>query len=216
MKKIIPLVIGLGVVAVTGMSAANYYGAEPFASVIEVVDPPRTYQEILAEGALPGIDPSYDFPSSYQYLNGCVAFAVNHVLIYKYGQGLDLLEVERVVEKPREMLWSKEYVQKFYDSYGIESQNYRDAETLFGFLVEGEPVTISYQYPLDDGDYVVHRVAAYSFDDQGIWVSDSLKGGAVRLDYGQVFDDGGRYTRYYFASVERGPSNRGKDSENRG
>ncbi|MFC1615653.1 hypothetical protein ACFL21_00800 [Patescibacteria group bacterium] len=164
---------------------------------------PLNYQEILATGVKPGISPNFDFPNSYQYKNGCVAFAVNHVLIYKYGEGLDLLEVEKTIQKPRDVLWSKEYVSAFIDEYDLEVEYFHDSEFLFKFLEAGEPITISYKYYLNDKEWVAHRVAAFSFDENGVWISDSLSGEHLNIPYEEVFKKNGKQLQFTMTTINK-------------
>ena len=103
-------------------------------------------------------------------------------------EGLDLLEVEKTIKKPRDVLWKRKYVDAFTAEYNIKLESFNDSETLFENLANGEPVTISYKYYLDEEKWVSHIVAAYSFDEEGIWVSDSLDGPKVRIPYSEVFE----------------------------
>jgi hypothetical protein len=162
---------------------------------------PRTYDQILESGIKPAIEIDYKFPISYQYENGCFAFAVNHVLKYKYDETIDLYEAEKIIDKPRYVLWNVEYITKFLNEYEIEMVWYKDSETFFKMLQIGEPLVIQYPYKVGENRYIGHLVAAYSFDDEGVWVSDSISGKYLHLDYSQVFGKSDKYTRYGFATV---------------
>lgn len=48
---------------------------------------------------------------------------------------------------------------------------------------------------------MLHAVAAYSFDAEGIWVSDSLAGDNIRIPYEKIFTEDGLKTRYWFTRV---------------
>ncbi len=163
----------------------------------------KTYQEILAQEIKPKIQPNYKFPVSVQYRNGCFAFAVNHILRYKYNLNLDLYEVEKKIAKPREELWKTNYVNAFITEYNLKMKWYRDAENLFDLLQKGEPVVIQYNHDLGNDKWVGHLVAAYSFDNQGIWISDSLDGKRKRLAFLKVFEENNTYLQYGFATIEK-------------
>lgn len=163
--------------------------------------PSLTYEQILVQRIEPAISPDYKFPSGHQYMNGCFAFAVNNVLQYKYDKKLDLLEAEKKVKKPRAILWTGEYIMKFLDEYDLKMVWYKDAENFFKFLEEGEPVVMQFTIPIETGELIGHIVTAYSFDDKGIWIADSLKGKTHRIDFSEVFTKKGDETRYGFATV---------------
>jgi hypothetical protein len=162
---------------------------------------PRTYEEILETGIEPAIEKDYKFPISYQYENGCFAFAVNHILQYKFDKKIDLYEAEKIVKKPRKVLWDANYINKFLDEYDITMHWYKDSETFFNFLEEGEPLVIQYPYKVGEDIYIGHLVAAFSFDDEGVWAADSISGKNILVPYDLVFGKSGRYTRYGFATV---------------
>ncbi len=78
---------------------------------------------------------------------------------------------------------------------------YKDAETFFRFLVDGEPLVIQYPYGFGNDRYIGHLVATYSFDDTGVWATDSISGENIHINYDLVFNKTGKYTRYGFATV---------------
>lgn len=162
---------------------------------------PRTYTEILDSGIKPAIDVDFDFPISYQYENGCFAFAVKHVLEYKFDETIDLYEAEKIIKKPRSVLWDVDYITAFLNEYDIEMTWYKDVETFFRLLESGEPIVMQYPYKVGKDRYIGHLVAVYSFDDKGVFVSDSISGKHINIEYSLVFNQTGRYTRYGFARV---------------
>lgn len=198
-KRITILIIAF---LITGVYLGGKHGNYIFANLYYKFFP-KTYTEILSSDIHPALPPSYNFPHSYQFLNGCYAFAVNSILRYKYSEGVDLIEMEEKIEKPRELLWSKKYVKAFLNEYDINMTAYSDSETFFKYLVEGEPVTVSYRYPLDENKWVLHIVAAYSFDKDGVWASDSLTGPKTHIPYQDLFDNSKRFLRYPFSTVLR-------------
>ncbi|MBN2533617.1 MAG: hypothetical protein JXB88_12030 [Spirochaetales bacterium] len=151
----------------------------------------------------PGIKPDYAFPVSKQYHRGCFAFALNHILEYRYKTKIDLLEAEKKIRKPREDLWTHTHIQNFLAAYNITMTWYNDVDTFFHFLSKGVPVMIQYKWYNSDINWVGHFVAAYSFDGNGVWVSDSISVQRIHLPYDEVLDAYGEYTQFSFALVEK-------------
>lgn len=158
----------------------------------------RSYQQILVEGATPGLPIDHDFPTGFQYLNGCFGYSVGHILQDR-GWEFDMLEMEEKIDKPRKDLWKGEYKKRLEEAYDLDFHWFKDAETLFYFLGKGEAVTLTYK--LEDGSGILHAVAAYSFDEEGIWVSNSLSGKNERLPYEKIFTKKGDETLYGFGRV---------------
>jgi ABC-type bacteriocin/lantibiotic exporter with double-glycine peptidase domain len=169
----------------------------------ELESPPPSYREILSLHITPKIKPGYSFPVSVQYYNGCLAFAINHILEYKYGKKIDLRQAEKKIKKPRKDLWTETHIRNFLKEYKITLSWYERADIFFTLLKQGEPVMIQYKYYLSKKSWVGHFVAVYSFDDTGVFVSDSVSGKRIHLSYNQVFNDSGRYTQFGFARVEK-------------
>jgi len=167
------------------------------------IDIDKTYTEIIKTDSIPGISTDFPFPLSKQYKNGCFGFAVKHVVQYKYGKTIDMVKAENAIKKPREELWTSKHITNFLDEYELKMKWFTDAETFFAFFQEGEPVIIQYKSPLVNGGWVGHFVAAYSFDDQGIWISESITNKRIRLDFSEVFDEEGKFTQFGFATVEK-------------
>ncbi len=155
---------------------------------------------LLASSMEPALAPEHAFPASFQYLNGCFGYAVGHIL-QERGRPFDPLEMEERIQKPREELWKAEYKDRLAEAYGLEFHWSNRAKALFELLAQGEPVVLTYKYPLGGGKWVLHAVAAYSFDEDGIWVSDTLSGKRIRLSHDQVFSRTGGKTLYSFARV---------------
>ncbi len=165
----------------------------------------RSYQEILLDKIPPGISPDEEFPVSEQFQNGCFAFGVKHIVTYKYGEDLDLNDIEKIIEKPRSDLWTAEHIRNFLAETSLGLAWYEESETFFEFLRKGEPVLIQYWYPLRDGRQIGHFVAAYSYDDEGIWISESIAGKNTRLPFSDIFSSDGQILEFPFAVVaERG------------
>lgn len=169
----------------------------------KIIKPLRDYGTILEDGATSKISPDYAFPLSKQYKSGCYAFAVNHIVEYKYNEKIDLLEAEKKINKPREELWSAEHIKNFNETYNLKLSWYKSAEDFFRFLEDGEPVMIQYRYYHSETYWTGHFVAVYTFDDKGVWVSESISNTRIRLPYSDIFDEGGKQTIFSFATVER-------------
>lgn len=200
MRHILKFISFLGVAALItfGLFYFTKGSDQPIANLLE---PNKTYQEILATDIQPKLKPDYEFPTSFQYLNGCYGFAVGHILMDR-GQPFDMLEMEKKIEKPREKLWGKEYKNRLAEAYNLELKLDKNPEHLFDLLAAGEAVVLSYQYPLEEeGEWILHAVAAYSFDDQGIWVSETMSGQRKRVPYEKVFTPKGDETQYHFTRV---------------
>lgn len=160
---------------------------------------PKTYTEILNTGINPLLPPEHEFPTSFQYKNGCFGYAVGHI-IEQRGQSFDPLVMEETIAKPRNELWTSEHIQNLANAYELEFKWHKEADTFFELLSQGEPVVVQYKYPLENG-WVGHMVAAYSFDQEGAWVSESISAKRIRVPYEDIFDDTGQKTRYGFAQV---------------
>lgn len=171
----------------------------------EVIPVPkkRTYTEILNDGIEPKFAPDYTFPLSPQYKNGCFAFAINHILIEKYGEGIDLYEAEKTIGKPRSDLWTLEYIGNFLSEYNITLNWSMDGEKFFEYLINGEPVMIQYKYYISDEKWIGHFVAVYSFDEEGVWVSESISNTRKQLLYSDVFSLDEKHLQFPFATVSR-------------
>jgi len=162
----------------------------------------RSYVDILKSGVQPGIKPDYAFPKGYQYENGCFGFAIKYIVEYKFGETLDMLQAEKIIKKPRYELWTLNYIKDFLEEYGIVLNWYHDSEKFFKFLEEGEPLLIQYKYPVAENRWISHFVAVYSFDLEGVWISQSVTNKHEKVLYKDVFKPDGMTTQFMFATVE--------------
>lgn len=181
-----------------GYSYWKYENTPP----LELISKSPTYHTLLESGMTPARSPKYNFPTNFQYLNGCFGYAVGHILMERGHTDIDFLDMEQRIEKPREVLWGAEEKKRLAQEYGLEFTWSKSAERLLELLALGESVVLTYKYPLDDGDWVLHAVAAYSFDEKGIWVSDSLSGKNIRIPHNEVFTEEGDKLLYWFAQVK--------------
>lgn len=110
--------------------------------------------------------------------------------------------MEKRIQKPREVLWGKEERDRLAEEYGLKFEWSKSPGKLFDLLAQGESVILRYEYPLDEhGNWVLHAVAAYSFNDEGIWVSETLSGKRKPIPYDQVFNEKGDELQYAFGRV---------------
>lgn len=139
----------------------------------------------------PYLSPGYSFPIVSQTLNGCYAFSVRNILKYQYWIWIYVSDVEKYIWKKPEEYWNY-YSMRDYDRVvHVEKSLKYNIDTLFNSIQAGQPVAISYilEYLWSDGQihYAPHIVAAYSFDEIGIWVSETVSGKRLRIPYDQVF-----------------------------
>lgn len=162
-----------------------------------------TYQAILVSGVAPALSPDYAFPTNFQYLNGCFGFAVGHILQDRGHEDIDFSEMEERVKPDRTTLWGKEEREKLAQEYDLKFKWSKNPKKLFKLLSQGEAVILRYEYPLDhDGeDWVLHAVAAYSFDDEGIWTSETMSGKRKVIPYEKLFNETGDEMLYHFGRV---------------
>lgn len=185
----------------------TFYGCDKQQSTTETIinltrPIPKTYSEFLETDINPGIDPTYSFPVSYQYQNGCFAFAVKHIVDYKYDINIDPYEAEELINKPRADLWTREHIVNFLEKYNLKFEWFGDTETFFSFLQKGEPVLIQYKYQISEDKWIGHFVAAYSFDSEGVWIADSISGKRIRIPFTDVFDTNESQTQFRFATIK--------------
>ncbi|MBN1411870.1 MAG: ankyrin repeat domain-containing protein [Spirochaetales bacterium] len=162
-----------------------------------------SYKEILDAGIKPGIGPEYKFPLSKQHSNACFGFALKHILKYKYNQDMDVSSVEKKIKKSTKKLWSAKNINDCTNLLKVRLDWHRSAAELFSYLMKGEPVLLQYQYYTSKKNWIGHYVAAYSFDDKGIWVAESIKNKRTRLKYSELFDESGKFIDYEYATVEK-------------
>jgi hypothetical protein len=161
------------------------------------------YWKIVSTKISPKIAPDYAFPVSVQFKNGCFAFAVKHIVAYKYNENINLYEAEKKIHKPRSDLWTHEHIKNFLNAYHLNLTWYDRADIFFHMLANGEPVMIQYKYYLSETSWVGHFVAVYSFNATGVFVSDSISGKRIHLAYTHVFDGSGKHTQFPFAVVKK-------------
>lgn len=150
-----------------------------------------TYEEILDSGIKPAYPGDMKFASNSQegYPYGCYAFATKNLLEWKYDWFLDVPEVQETIGWDGTFIWKPNEFLNFAQAYDVDvifTYN-GNAEFFFKKLAIGEPVIVYIPYYLD-GVNIGHNLVAYSFDENGVWVADSLSGGLQRqISYDEVF-----------------------------
>ena len=152
-----------------------------------------TYEEVLATGIQPAYPSDMNFASNSQsaYPYGCYAFATKNLLEWKYNWFLDIPEVQETIGWDGTFIWSPSEFLTFAESYNVDVVfTYNgNAEFFFKKLASGEPMVLYIPYDLN-GVNIGHNLVAYSFDEDGVWVADSLSGGLQRhISYDEVFVD---------------------------
>jgi hypothetical protein len=152
-----------------------------------------TYQEMLDSGIEPAYPDDMTFASNSQsaYPYGCYAFATKNILEWKYDWFLDIAEVQEAIGWDGTFIWSPSEFLTFAEEYEVDvifTYN-GTAEFFFKKLASGEPMVLYIPY-YSGGRNIGHNLVAYSFDDDGVWVADSLSGGLQRhIGYDEVFVD---------------------------
>ena len=163
--------------------------------IFELSDDTRTitYQDMLDSGIEPAYPSDMLFASHSQsaYPYGCYAFATKNLLEWKYDWFLDIAEVQETIGWDGTFIWSPSEFLTFAEEYEVDvifTYN-GTAEFFFKKLAAGEPMVLYIPYNLN-GVNIGHNLVAYSFDDEGVWVADSLSGGLQRhIGYDEVFVD---------------------------
>ena len=158
----------------------------------------KTYEDWLAEGIAAAYPSNMEFPAHSQngWPYGCYAFSVKNMTEWKYGEILDITEVQEQIEWDGESIWNYDEMTNFAEDYHYDIiMTYQASpEFLLKKLAAGEPVVLYIPYYLGE-DNIGHQLVAYSFDENGVWVADSLSGGVRRqIGWDEVFVDGANYT----------------------
>ncbi|MFA5855418.1 MAG: S-layer homology domain-containing protein [Candidatus Gracilibacteria bacterium] len=158
----------------------------------------QSYEDMLRTGIQPAYAPGSHFPANSQsgWSYGCYAFAVKSLLEFKYGMNLNISEVQDRIGWDGSFLWDPTEAGNFAREYDVDLLfgYYAPAEYFFKKLSAGEPIILYIPYYVGS-ENVGHQIVAYSFDENGVWISDSLQGGINReIPYTDVFVDGANYT----------------------
>ena len=171
-----------------------------------------TPQQYIDVGYKPFLSPSYYFPIKGQTLNGCYAFSVRNTLKYKHGIWIYIPKIEKHIWKKGKELWNSRNMAQFNKVTHVEAREYWSLDTVINSLQAGEPVSIVYWWHYTDWKTkekkkVKHIVAAYSFDEKGIWVAETISARRMRISYDEIFNQYGtskvgRVFKYYYNPKE--------------
>jgi len=156
----------------------------------------------------PYLLPNYHFPLKKQTLNWCYAFSIRNILKYKHWIWVYISKIEKSIWKNPISLWTYFMMNKFDNYAHIYKKKYYNIDTLISSLQVWEPVAISYM--LDYFSYknnrykkVPHVVAAYSFDENWVWVAETVSNTRKLIKWKNVFNKNwyvalNRIFKYYY------------------
>lgn len=167
-----------------------------------------TPKQYIDAGYKPYLKPNYYFPNASQTLNGCYAFTVRNILKYKHNIWVYIPRAEKYIGKEGKDLW-KYPIMKEYDAIThVERKHFYHLDTLISSLQAGEPVWVSYM--LDYYSYkekkmkqVAHITAAYSFDENWVWVAETVAGQRKLVKWDKIINSYGgvqlnRIFKFYY------------------
>lgn len=165
--------------------------------------------QYIANNYKPLLAPSYRFPLTPQTLNGCVFFATRNIMTYKRGIGLHIRQIELAIGKDPKKLTDNTMEAKFNKLIHIIQTPKYQIQSLFTHLQAGDPVMVSYILAYTGSDkklhYVGHVVAAYSFDEVGVRVSETVSNKRLRIPYDQLFTANGTKKQKYMRALTYNP-----------
>jgi len=152
-----------------------------------------SYEEVLATGieaAYPG-DADFAHHSQSGWPYGCYAFSVKNLVEWKYGDVLNMSELQERIGWDGEFIWNVDEFEAFAEEYNMDVVfTYNgSAEFFFKKLAHGEPLVLYIPYYIGDTN-VGHQVVAYSFDENGVWIADSANGTQRQIGFDEVFLEG--------------------------
>ncbi|MBT7483798.1 S-layer homology domain-containing protein, partial [Candidatus Peregrinibacteria bacterium] len=150
-----------------------------------------SYEEVLETGitaSYPGdMDFAHNSQSGWSY--GCYTFAVKNLLEWRYDLVLNVAELQERIGWDGEFIWNTTEFENFAEEYDMDvifTYN-GSAEFFFKKLAKGEPLVMYIPY-YSGGVNIGHQVVAYSFDENGVWIADSISGGVQRqIGFDEVF-----------------------------
>jgi len=139
------------------------------------------------------LKPSYRFPLKWQTLNWCYAFSIRNILKYKHWIWIYIPKAEKIIGKKPENLWYSSTMKKFDDISHVKVTRLYNLDTFINSLQAWEPLAITYS--LDYYSWkekkmksVLHIVAAYSFDEDWVWVAETVKAKRTLVPWDEVFN----------------------------
>jgi hypothetical protein len=105
---------------------------------------------------------------------------IKHILQYKYGEKHEVEQWEKMLSKAPDSVWLSNDIYLLMQKLGLETEySGRDLGLFFYYLVTGEPVITRVAEN--------HSVVAYSFDQTGVWISDSGANKRKHVAYETLF-----------------------------
>jgi hypothetical protein len=146
--------------------------------------------------ASPYFSPQHIFPTAKQSQNACYFNSVNIAIEAKFGTKLHIKRVLDLIWFDGKTLATWEYKKRFSDLTHITLREFSKKQDLITLLDRWEPVLVSTEIVLRSWKKVRHVSVAYSYERDGIWVSDPLGWKRKRIAWHTVFSQNG-YVRYY-------------------
>lgn len=153
----------------------------------------KSPKEYLENWYKPYLKPNYKFPLTKQTLNWCYAFSVRNILKYKNNLWIYIPKTENLIWKKWKDLWNPNSILAFNKATKTEMEMFYDLDTLINSLQNWEPVAITYNLKYfskkDKKEKTVpHIVAAYSFDEKWVWVSETVSNSRKNITWNEIFN----------------------------
>lgn len=152
----------------------------------------RTAWDYINAGYKPYLTPNYRFPILKQTLNWCYAYTVRNILKYKHWIGVYVQKWEEYIWKAPEKLWYSSNMAQFDKLVHVTKESAYNIDTLINSLQAWEPVSVSYILKYKTWKWeeksVWHIVAAYSFDEKWVWVSETVANKRIRIPWEELFN----------------------------
>jgi|GEM_PF-4255434 len=158
-----------------------------------------SYKTILKSDIKPGLKPQYKFPCTKQPKYECFGYAVKHIVKYKYDIDIDVIKSDKITGRNTDWGWNLNDIKNFLQLHKLEIDSRYTANELFSFLMQGEPVIIWYKISKNWG----HWVSAYSFDNNGIWISESITNKRICIPYNKIFESDGINCKGSFMVIKK-------------
>ena len=165
-------------------------------------------QDYIDAGYKPFLKPNYYFPNAGQTLNGCYAFTVRNILKYKHNIWVYIPRLEKYIWKQGKDLWTYPIMNKHDKVAHVSRWHFYHLDTLIHSLQVWEPVWVSYMldyysYKEKKTKQVAHITAAYSFDENWVWVAETVAAQRKLVPWDKVINSYGwvklnRIFKFYY------------------
>ena len=156
----------------------------------------------------PHFEPNHAFPTANQSQNACYFNSVNIAVEAKYGTKFRIKKVLQMINFDWTSLATWEYKKKFSDATHIQVKEYSTKNDFIKLVDNGEPVLVSTEIVLKSKKTVRHVSVWYSYDSEGIWVSDPLVWKRKRINWNEVFTPNGKVKYYNLRTIWIKPYNK--------